>query len=206
MRGKLTHNPLAELIREVASKGFSGTLRLEHDRAQTAVYFEDGQMVFAASNLRRLRLREYLKKRGLVSERELAGFENNGPDLALAAALQENGTLDQHAVDALFAALVTDILRVALLWTEGTWDFNERAHLGDPFRVKVNSANLLREAAQRLPFKFVSLRFRNPSEIISRSAEVSGINNFLPAESFILSRLDTPTKLEELVALSGLRE
>ena len=40
MKGTLTDQPLAELIREIVSKGFSGTLRLEHDRVQTAVYFE----------------------------------------------------------------------------------------------------------------------------------------------------------------------
>jgi hypothetical protein len=52
--------------------------------------------------------------------------------------------------------------------------------------------------------KFISLRFRNPSEIVSRATDVSG--NLLPGESFMLSRLDAPTNIEELVAVSGLRE
>ena len=113
MKGKLTDQPLAELIREIASKGFSGTLRLEHERAQAAVYFEDGQAVFAASNIRTLRLREYLTKRDLVSENELASLGNNLSDLALAAALGAKGVLRQEDVDALLATLVNDTLRVA---------------------------------------------------------------------------------------------
>ena len=206
MKGTLTDQPLAELIREISSKGLSGTLRLEHERAQTAVYFDSGQVIYAASNLRTLRLREYLNKRGLVSEKERASLENNLSDLALAAALSATGTLKQKDIDALLAILVGDVLRVALLWTEGTWDFNERARLNDPVRVKVDTPNLLREAAQRMPLTFVSQRFRNPSETISRSSEVPRTSNFLPAESFVLSRLDKPIRLDELISFSGLRE
>ena len=204
--GKLTDQPLAELIREILIKGLSGTLRLEHDRVQTAVYFDKGQLIYAASNLRTLRLREYLSKRGLVSEKESGSLNNSLSDLDLAAALAETGTLRQKDIDALLVILVSDVLRVALLWIEGTWDFNPRARLVDPVRVKVDTATLLREAAQRIPINFVSARFRNPGEMISRASEVSRTSNFLPAESFVLSRLDKPLRLEELVLLAGLPE
>ena len=102
--------------------------------------------------------------------------------------------------------LVADVLRVALLWTEGSWEFNEKARLNDPVRVTVDTPKLLREAAQRMPMTFVSQRFRNPGETISRTSEVSRTSNFLPGESFLLSRLDQPLHVDELIALSGLRE
>jgi curved DNA-binding protein CbpA len=206
MKGKLTDQPLAELIREIASKNLSGTLRLEHDRARTAVYFVDGQIVYAASNVRTLRAREYLTNRGLVSENELARLEVNLSDLSLTNNLVANGTLSQEQIDGLLQMLVTDILRVSLLWTEGTWEFDDRARLDDQVHIKPDINNLLREAAHRLPVKFVSLRFRNPNEIISRAPGVANNSNFLPAESFILSRLDSPIKVEELVSISGLSE
>jgi curved DNA-binding protein CbpA len=206
MKGTLTDQPLVELIREISSKGLSGTLRLEHERAKTAVYFEEGQLVFAASNLRKLRLRDYLTKRALVTEKELAAIDQGLSDPGLAATLCANGALQQEEVNALMATLVIDVLRVALLWTEGTWEFDERARLGDPVQVRLDTNSLVREAAQRMPLKFVSQRFQNPQETISRSEQFSEMPNFLPAESFILSRLDAPTKLQELVAMSGLRE
>src|SRR5688572_25205620 len=206
MKGRLTDQPLAELIREIATKGLSGTLRLEQDRAQVAVYFEDGPVVFAASNVRALRLREYLTKRGLVSEKELASLGDNLSDLGLAAALSANGSLRQEDINAVLATLVNDTLRVALLWTEGSWEFNERARLDGPVRVRVDTSKLLREAAHRLPLKFVSLRFRNPGETVSRAPDVSGSGDFLPNESFMLSRLDAPINVEELISVSGLRE
>jgi curved DNA-binding protein CbpA len=204
--GKLTEQPLAELIREIAIKGLSGTLRLEHERMQTAVYFDKGQLIYAASNLRTLRLREYLVKRELVSEENLAKLGNGLPDLELAEALAKRGTLRQKDVDALLVILVSDILRVSLLWIDGTWDFNGRARLADPVCVKVDTGTLLREAAQRISINFVLGRFRNPGEMIARAPALSPTSNFGPAESFILSRLDKPLKLEELVSLSGLPE
>jgi curved DNA-binding protein CbpA len=206
MKGRLTDQPLAELIREISSKGLSGTLRLEHERAQTAVYFDKGEVIYAASNLRTLRLREYLSKRGIGSEKDAAILNNNLSDLDLAAALTASGTLKQKDVDTLLELLAGDVLRVALLWTEGSWDFNVLARLNSPVRVKVDTPNLLREAAHRMPLTFVSARFRNPSETMSRSAEVPRMSNFLPAESFLLSRLDKPTALADLISFSGLPE
>lgn len=206
MKGKLTDQPLAELIREISIKGLSGTLRLEQDSARTAIYFEDGSLIFAASNLRTLRLSAYLAKRDLVTKKQLESIADKGSDLSMAAALRANRTLTQEQVDFLLETLVADVLRVALLWTEGGWEFEERARLDDPVSVKVDISSLLREAAHRMPLNFVSLRFLNPRETFSRSAEVSGNHMFLPAESFILSRLDAPTKLEELVMVSGLPE
>ena len=206
MKGKLTDQPLAELIREISSKGLSGTLRIEYERAQAAIYFEDGQVVFAASNVRSLRLREYLTARKLVAEDELANMQNPQSDLGLAAALRAKGLLRQEDINSVLATLVNDILRVTLLWTDGGWEFDERARLGDPVRVRVDTANLLREAAHRLPLKFVSLRFRNPGETFSRAANASNPAALLPSESFMLSRLDAPSTVEQLVALSGLRD
>jgi curved DNA-binding protein CbpA len=95
---------------------------------------------------------------------------------------------------------------VTLLWTEGNWEFDHRAHLGEEVRIHIDVRTLMREAAHRLPLEFVGQRFRNPGETLSRAALTDEEEAFLPAESFLLSRLDSPTPLEQLVAVSGLRE
>lgn len=190
-------------MREILAKALSGTLRLDHERVQAAIYFEDGEVVYAAANLRALRLREYLSKRGLVSDEECERLGANLSDLGLAAALGAKGAVSKKDLNAVLAAVVTDVLRVTLLWTEGGWTFNARARLDEPVRLKIDTALMLREAAQRLPMNLITLRFRNPSETFSRGA-VSATSNILPAESFLLSRLDQPTKLDDVVTLSGL--
>ncbi|HKP46199.1 MAG TPA: DUF4388 domain-containing protein [Pyrinomonadaceae bacterium] len=207
MKGTLSDQPLAELIREISLRNFSGTLRLEFDRGRAAVYFESGKLVFAACNLRTLRLQEYLSKHQLVAQKEIDRLGTKLSDLDLATALCTGGLIRRDQADALLTLMVADILRVALLWTTGSWDFSERARLGYPVTVNVDVNSLLREAGQRLPLKFVSARFRNPNEIISPAGNASALgNNLLPAENFVLSRLDQPMKLQDLVAVSGLRE
>ncbi|HKO60089.1 MAG TPA: DUF4388 domain-containing protein [Pyrinomonadaceae bacterium] len=206
MKGKLSDHPLAELIREISTKRLSGTLRLENAQARAAIYFERGTVVFAASNIRSLRLGQYLSKNNLVSKKELGSFGANGSDIALAKALSAKGALTQTQADGLLANLVADVLRVALLWTDGNWEFDQRAHLGEDVRINIDVRTLMREAAYRLPLKFVSMRFRNPAETLSRAPHTDEDQTLLPAESFLLSRLDSPTPLEQLVAVSGLRE
>ena len=206
MNGKLSDQPLAELVREIGSKLLSGALRLEREVVKTVVYFEKGRVVFAASNIRTLRLREYMKRKGLISEAEFDELDNPGADMTLGLSLRDKGKLSRKDLDSLVLSLVADVLRIPLLWIDGTWEFDERARLDDPVRVNLNPSGLLKDAAQRLPLSFVSLRFRNPSETIARTPNASAANNFLPGESFILSRLDQPTKLEELLAVSGLTE
>ncbi|HEY0432142.1 MAG TPA: DUF4388 domain-containing protein, partial [Pyrinomonadaceae bacterium] len=206
MKGRLSDQPLAELIREILSKGLSGGLRLEHERVQAAVYFEHGQVIYAAANLKSLRLLEYLKKRGTEEAKISALMQGNMPDLELASKLVANKSLTQKDIDNLLGLLVSDVLRVALLWTAGNWEFSDRARLSDPVHVNVEAANLLREAAQRMPIMFVWQRFRNPAETIARAEDVPRTSSLLPSESFVLSRLDQPMRLDELVPLSGLPE
>src|ERR1044072_1279690 len=206
MKGKLTDQPLAELIREIADKSLSGTLRLTHGRAQTAVYFEAGQLVYAAANLKTLRLREYLIKRGAISDTEQLRFPVNLSDLDLAEALVSTRTMRRNDVDAVLGILVGDVLRVALLWTDGVWEFDDRARLAKPVQLNLDIQKLLRDAAQRMPYAVVSQRLRNSSEMISRSSEISPTTDLQPTESFILSRLDQDLKLGELIMLSGLPE
>jgi curved DNA-binding protein CbpA len=206
MKGKLSDQPLAELIREISAKGLSGTLRLERERMQTAIYFEQGRIIFAAANLRTLRLREYLAKRNLLPHAEVEKLPASLSDPALAASLIANGRLGQSELDTVFGCLVSDVLRVALLSQDGSWEFNHRARLDDAIKVDVDVPKLLLEAARRMPLDFVASRFRNPSETLARTSEISRVSNLLAAESLLLSRLDYPMKLAELVAASGLQE
>jgi curved DNA-binding protein CbpA len=57
-----------------------------------------------------------------------------------------------------------------------------------------------------MPAKFAASRFRVPSELISPGTAPNNSDNLLPTEVFLLSRLDRPTPLNELIAVSGLSE
>lgn len=206
MNGRLNKQPLAELIREISLQRLAGTLRLQHEAVKAVVYFEAGEIIYAASNLRELRLSEYLMKQGLVSVERLTSLGNNQSDLSLVSALSANGIVNRERIAPLIASQVTDLLRVILLWTKGKWEWDERTHLGDPVRVKLQVPDLLLRTARRMQLQFVASRFPDPDELITPAAGMPDFNRLLPAEGFVLSRLDGPVRLNELIALSGLRE
>lgn len=204
MNGQLDQQPLAELINEISAKGLSGALRLQHEQVKAAVYFEDGKIIYAASNLRQMRLPEYLKQHGLASEKQLSALGNNRSDLSLVSELRANGTLDDESVLPIIANQVTDLLRLAMVWPKGSWEFDDQAHLGDPVRVNVDTPSLLLQTARNMPLEFVSSRFHDPNELISPVTGVPDFASLSPAEGFVLSRLEGPLKLNELLAISGL--
>jgi curved DNA-binding protein CbpA len=206
MNGKLSEQPLAELIREISSKSLSGRLRLEHERVQVVAYFENGGFLYAASNLRTLRFREYLRKSELVTDKDLEQFNERVSDTDLLKVLCAQKLLSPAAAEQVQTRQVADVLRLALVWTEGTWEFDSRSRLDGQFNLKIDLDSLLLEGARRLPVAFVTLRFKNPEETITPLEEPLVNENLLPAEAYLLSRLDEAMPLRDLSAISGLGE
>jgi tetratricopeptide (TPR) repeat protein len=176
MNGQLSEQPLAELIREIAAKSLGGRFQLQHQRVQAMLYFDKGHVLYAAANLRTLQLKEYLQK-------------------AAGAETAEQVQLRQ----------VSDVLRLALSWTEGSWEFDLRTRLDDARQIKLNPSTLLLEAGRRMEAKFVSTRFPDPLELI-RPDPAPPVLDLLPSEAFLLSRLQGPMRLSELLAVSAFGE
>jgi hypothetical protein len=206
MNGQLSEQPLAELIREISANSLAGRLQLEHERAKVAIYFDEGKLLYAASNLRPLRLREYVLKAG-IAEATLARYGERTPDLELIKSLCADEILSQSQAEQIQSKQVSDVIQLALSWTEnGTWDFDPRSRLNEAPRLKLETQSLLLEAGRRTPPKFAASRFQNRTELISPVSAPLISNNLLPAEVFLLSRLDRPLPLHELLAVSGLGE
>ena len=153
MNGQLSERPLVELIREISSTSVGGRLRLEHDRVKVVAYFDAGNFLYAASNVRSLRLREYLLKSTLVSERDLTQFTDRVSDMDMVKVLCAQKLLTATAAEEVQTKQVMDVLRLALLWTEGTWDFDPTSRLKESLHLHIDVNSLLLEAERRLPAK-----------------------------------------------------
>jgi tetratricopeptide (TPR) repeat protein len=204
MNGQLSEQPLAELIREISAKSLSGRLRLEHERLHAVAYFDEGKFLYAAANVRTLRVREYLKKAEAVSDQDLAQFNERVSDTDLLKVLCAQKLLSQATAEQIQTRLVADVLRLALLWTDGAWEFDSRSRLSEELDPQIDFDALLLEAARRLPAKFAATRFDNSAELITPLEAPVFNDNLLPAEGFLLSRVDRPTTVREIVAVSGL--
>ena len=171
MNGQLGEQPLAELIREISSKSLGGRLRLEHERVKVVAYFDDGNFLYAASNVRTLRLREYLLKANLVSEQDLTQFNERVSDHDMIKVLCAQKLLTPTAAEQVQTKQVSDVLRLALLWTEGTWDFDPKSRLNAALHLKIDMDSLLIEAYRRLPAKFAESQLRAAADAISPVTE-----------------------------------
>lgn len=172
MNGQLSERPLAEVIREISAKALSGRLSVEHDRIKVAAYFYKGVLVYAASNLRDLRLRGHLVKTGQFTAPQLARFPENLPDLDLAKALCRENLLTTAGAEQAQTRQISDILRFALMMTQGAWTFDERSHLNETVSLKIDVDNLLLEAERRMAAKTVE-------EPPAPAAAPDNINDFL---------------------------
>ncbi len=206
MNGQLNEQPLVELIREIVSQRLDGVLRLGHDRVKVVVYFEAGEIIYAAANLRELRLGEYIRKQGLLSDEQQQALDSNKSDLALATTLSHEGLVDEKTVIKLLANQVIDVLRVALLWSEGQWKFDSRARLDEALRVKIDISGLLLQATRKMQSQTIAARLPNRAEIFSPIPGMPDSTVLLPTEGFLLSRLDSPLSLGDWLTLSGLSE
>jgi curved DNA-binding protein CbpA len=199
MEGKLAEHPLAELIHEITAACLTGALRLARERAKVAIYFESGELVFATSNLRAQRLREVAKRNGLA-EAHLAEFPVNTPDAELAVAMLKSKTLKPETLAGIRAKQVSDVLRSALLWVDGTWEFDPRVRLADETRVQIDANRLLLECARHLPADFVAERIESAGGTFL-SITNNNTKNLLPAEKLILNNTLHSMTVPELMAL-----
>ncbi|MFN2533543.1 MAG: DnaJ domain-containing protein [Pyrinomonadaceae bacterium] len=205
MNGLLSDQLLAELVREVASKNISGKLLIEKDRIQVAVYFDAGKLTYAAANVRTFRASEYLKRSGLMVESDLQGFSDIKSDVLFLKTLVKENLLGEAIVNELQTRQVLDILRLALAWTHGKWEFDGRSRLEETVDLKLEINPLLMEAVRRLPGDCIESRFRNPAEVIS-PITTANTEQLTPEEGYFLARLERPTPVNELIRSTGLHE
>jgi DnaJ-domain-containing protein 1 len=142
----------------------------------------------------------------VVSEAQLAAAGEHSSDIKLVYALSAAGALNRQAITDLLARQASEMLRPALLWTEGTWDFDPRVRLTEEMKGRVLMGQLLMESARRLPPEYAASRFPDGDEVVSPAPNVPEDSALQPREGFVLSRLDASMRVSELTAISGLPE
>src|SRR5205085_6970768 len=205
MNGQLSEQPLAELLREINATGLSGALRLGRGRVHAVVYAQAGAIIYARTNLRAHRLPACLERWGALPAADAAAFAHINNDAEAVAALIKAGRLATADLPALRVRQTADVLRPLLLWPDGTWSFDPRARLAEETAGGVRLDELLLEAARRLPAEFVAARLADDDRLAPAVAPSASLA-LQPTEAFILSRVDAPLTLAELLAISGLPE
>ncbi|HYE14568.1 MAG TPA: DnaJ domain-containing protein [Pyrinomonadaceae bacterium] len=208
MNGQLSDHPLAGLIHEISEAQLSGALRLAHERVKAVIYFEGGELVAALTNIRAYRLVEVVRRAGAVAEERLAGVVREGmTDEQAGIALVRSGALSPKELKKHQDRQAEEVLRSLLRWEGGEWEFAPRVRIAGEYRSRVSAAPLLAESARSLPAERLRALMSPESESVSPAPDLparmeAGLQ-LLPTEAFVLTRVQGPMSLAELLAVSG---
>jgi curved DNA-binding protein CbpA len=147
-----------------------------------------------------------VRRWGVLNEQQRSRIQEKMSDLDFGAALVEIGALSRESLDEMIAQQVSEMLCHALLWMDGEWEFDPRVRLKEGVRVHVKIRELLMESARRLPDSFVASKFSDTNEKFSLEPNAPDNLALLPTEAFVLTRVDAPISINELLAVGGLPE
>jgi tetratricopeptide (TPR) repeat protein len=187
-KGNFLNYPFAELLVEIGHAQFSGSMRISREDQKAVIYFDEGNVVFAVSNSKALRLFSVMLENKKIDKAALAAFPNFANDMEFSLALQSSGGFAKEDVDAMFTLQIDAIVVDALSWPEGEWHFSPLARLRDDVRYKTNVHHVLMDYARCVPGEIVVKRFRSVNESFSMSP--GGLNGHVlqAHEAYVLER------------------
>jgi hypothetical protein len=187
-KGNFLNYPFAELLIEIGHARFSGSLRIFRADQKSVIYFDEGQVVFAVSNSKALRLFNVMLQNKKIDRSALAAFPNFANDMEFSLALQNAVGFAKEDVDAMFTLQIDAIVVDALSWPDGEWHFSPLARLRNDVRYKTSVHHVLMDYARCVPGDVVVKRFRSVNESFSMSPE--GLNGHVlqAHEAYVLER------------------
>ncbi len=146
MQGSLSTLNVAELLLEIYLSGLTGILRLYQSDIKKGIYFKEGAIVFAHSNLKSERLGETLLRLGKITDDEfrVASVDVVERGKRLGKTLCEKGFLSEVEVHAGVSYQMQQIIYSVFNWDRGEYEFVERERpVFEDIMVDVSTANVL---------------------------------------------------------------
>lgn len=207
VNGTLLDHPHSELLAEISQSRLSGALRLSRSEQKIVIYFDGGEVVFAASNSKNHRLFHMLIRDEKILPPQLKEIPNFANDLELKANLLKKEVFTKKQLDEFFAAQVAQILKDTLNWNEGVWNFSPLIRIKAEMHISFDLADILFSYARTLPNEKIARRFKSLEERFGKRKERPAQISLTPQEAFTFARLDGEShSIEEIKTLSGLSE
>lgn len=209
MQGQLTERHLTTLMRELAQKAASGLLRLSRGRAMKAIFFESGSPVFAISNLAAEQLDQKLIREGLVTATQIEQAKTQAakPN-QIGQALVKMKLLSDSDMRKATREMVLDIIISLFEWNEGEYSFDEKIRVSHEIKLDATASDIILECARRASTLDQFVQTIAPEDGLIVRAKANGgrldSGKLMPVESYVLSRIESPTSISEVGSLSGI--
>lgn len=208
LHGSLGECLLPDLIREIARRGASGTLRLSRENAARSIYFDSGTPVSLTSESTEEQLESRLLREGITTAALIQSARLAQPQSPLARALVDTGILPQESVNLTTGELVKQIVLSIFGWEDGEYEFDEGARPTEAGALDCTPADLIRGARHAAGIERLANLIAPPDLLIAPADTNSYFLASLPAldsvESYVLSRIEVAVRVAEVADLVGL--
>ncbi len=210
MHGSIADTAVSDLIAKIFFSKRSGVLRLSQDEIKKNLYFVEGGIVFAHSNLRAERLGEILLRLGKITEEEFQQVTiETDQGKRIGQALLEKGFISPAEIRAGVAYQVQQILYSLLNWDWGEYEFQEKGNpVFDDIKVEVSTPIILIDGIRNInnPVVLERLISENDSALVELGpAEGKLIRlNMDFAEETIVSCIDDRATVGRLRSITRL--
>jgi hypothetical protein len=210
IQGSLSEASLPELFASISRSRETGVLNFHDMGRWKAIYFKEGQVVFATSNLQDDRLGEFLLKEGRITVRQfLEASKLIKPGKRLGAVLVEQ---DIISPDELFVAINQHVLEIVYSlfeWSRGEYEFVMKDLSAEgPVSLDLSTEKVILEGIRRLrDFTRVYSGVGSVDTVLRQSALAESLVYKLELdedESQILSLVNGRLKVEQILTMSYL--
>ncbi len=149
--GSLSEKSVLDLLMELHRGTVTGSLKLERAPLQKAVYFREGQILFAASNDPKDQLASILVEEGKLGPDQMQVAQARvSPGNPLAKVLTELGYISQRELADAARLKVEKILTDLYAWKEGTYQFATKSLPKGAIDLDLSTARLLFNSIRRI--------------------------------------------------------
>jgi hypothetical protein len=210
IQGSLSEASLPELLASISRSRETGVLNFHDMGRWKAIYFKEGQVVFATSNLQDDRLGEFLLKQGRITVRQfLEASKLIKPGKRLGAVLVDQDILSP---DELFVAINQHVLEIVYSlfeWSRGEYEFIMKDLSAEgPVSLDLSTEKVILEGIRRLrDFTRVYSGVGTVDTVLRHTAAADSLVYKLELdedESQILSLVNGRLKVEQVLTMSYL--
>lgn len=151
--GQLKSFKLYDLLTFLDLSRKSGVLSLRSDPQEVVAYFREGALIFASSNIFRLRIGDILLARELLTPEQCAESEaaQKASTDKFGRIAVRLGFITEEQLKTALKIQVSEIIYDCMAWRSGRFEFDEELLLpGDAVTISMNVSNLIMEGARRI--------------------------------------------------------
>ena len=185
--GNFADHPFAELLVEIAQARFSGALRVGHEKHKAVIYFRTGEVVYAATNSKSLRLFNLLLRKNRIDAKTISRFPDFANDVEFGTSLAAQGIVEKCVIDEFTVEQINSILFEALQWEDGEWSFSPLVRLREELAYPIDLWQILVDYARCVSKDHIFAQFWSLEENFALAPAREHTPPLQKHEEFVLS-------------------